>query len=382
MGLDPSPGFARRAPIYMGSISGQGGWEVCARCGEACPSLLQRVVPSYLERGVVCVCPECDKVLDLDERLARRLYPEWAVIIDTPPEERFKELFIAARVLFREKVKAEEKIVPTLAFAAEVSAGISARVRDKESVVSAPGAPSFRSEAVSWFTYRSGGARPIKVVDGVVLLERSLRVVVSNYARACWHGEFAADDLNRSWRALIDASLYRSPPAPEQVSRVYENTLSRGGFSREWLYDVPNIGFEFREGFLRITVEAQDQPIGYKLHMSTENRRKMPTENLRKETRFPHPNSVATLYKAIKGNDPTGGGYLLKNMIPACVAYYLRHFGRVKPNGEIHRLINTHVLCEKTLPEDGFTTSESSQLWRDVRKLTGKLVAESRAFYS
>jgi hypothetical protein len=40
VGLDPSPGFARLAPIYMGSISGQGGWEVCARCGEACPSLL------------------------------------------------------------------------------------------------------------------------------------------------------------------------------------------------------------------------------------------------------------------------------------------------------------------------------------------------------
>jgi hypothetical protein len=44
---------------------------------------------------------------------------------------------------------------------------------------------------------------------------------------------------------------------------------------------------------------------------------------------------------------------------------------------EIHDLLNRHVLREmwKTLPTEGYSSSEVTQLWRDVKKVEYRIIA-------
>jgi hypothetical protein len=64
-----------------------------------------------------------------------------------------------------------------------------------------------------------------------------------------------------------------------------------------------------------------------------------------------------------------GGPPTAANLVPACVAFYLREYGKIESRKEIHRLLNEHVLREtgKELPEEAYGSSETNQLWRDVR---------------
>ena len=63
-----------------------------------------------------------------------------------------------------------------------------------------------------------------------------------------------------------------------------------------------------------------------------------------------------------------GGSPAATNLVPACVAYYLREYGEIENRKEIHRLLNEHVLREtsKKLPDEAYGSSETNQLWRDV----------------
>ena len=103
--------------------------------------------------------------------------------------------------------------------------------------------------------------------------------------------------------------------------------------------------------------------------------------NFRAEaTPFPTPRIVQGFYEMLLGK-PSGDGFYkhlatrtrgpapsADNLIPACVAFYLRNSGKIQSRKEIHRLLNRHVLREthKVLPEEGYSSSETVQLWRDV----------------
>ena len=64
-----------------------------------------------------------------------------------------------------------------------------------------------------------------------------------------------------------------------------------------------------------------------------------------------------------RGGPPAAG-----NLVPACVAFYLRAYGEIENRKEIHGLLNEHVLREtgKELPEEAYGSSGTNQLWRDV----------------
>ena len=74
---------------------------------------------------------------------------------------------------------------------------------------------------------------------------------------------------------------------------------------------------------------------------------------------------------------------MLGTVIPACVAFCLTSYGKIKSRREVHRLLNKHVLREiwKSLPQEGYSSSYTNQLWRDVEKVGSRLLAASYPLY-
>ena len=278
-------------------------------------------------------------------------------------EERFDELFRAARVLLREGIDQEDRIIPTLAYAKYACEGgsyLSKRHRFEEL---AEGSEAWEREADT-FVSIYGSLRPVRVVDGILILER-LPVSV----------EIERDyDTKQAKEVLLFAYAHRRPAKPEHVGSLYERTLSAA--------DVPygessmgEMGFAVFHGHLMIYVTRMSNFILYP---------KAPGSGIpvREEAApFPAPRIVQGFYKMLLG-EPEGDGFYKDlatrtrgdapktyNLIPACVASCLRNSGKIQGRKEIHRLLNRHVLCEthKVLPEEGVTTSESNQLWRDVK---------------
>jgi hypothetical protein len=99
-----------------------------------------------------------------------------------PPEERFADLFKAARILLEMGISEEDQIYPTLAFANELGQGVEI-IEQKERLVSAwEDCSDIWADAVGAFSRRCPSIRPVEVVDGVVVLERvPMSVRIDNY---------------------------------------------------------------------------------------------------------------------------------------------------------------------------------------------------------
>jgi hypothetical protein len=156
-------------------LSEQEKTEHCASCGKPGANKL------VTEPDNVVLCDRCADRLRAGEAISYWLPTEEES--PPPPEERFAELFKAARVLLRESVTEEDQIYPTLALANELGQHVVDFVEEKERLVSAykNGAGSW-DEAVNWFSWEHASIRPVGVVDGVVILERiPVHVHVRNY---------------------------------------------------------------------------------------------------------------------------------------------------------------------------------------------------------
>ena len=157
------------------STSEQVGGERCASCGG--PATTRFVT----ELDDVPLCEGCS-----DHFLAGGAIvysPPTEEEPQPPPEERFAELFRAAQVLLKESVAEEDQIYPTLAFANELGQGLVDLIEEKERLVSAWGdASDSWAEVVDEFSWRHPSIRPVKVVDGAVILERvPVDVRIHNY---------------------------------------------------------------------------------------------------------------------------------------------------------------------------------------------------------
>ena len=66
-----------------------------------------------------------------------------------------------------------------------------------------------------------------------------------------------------------------------------------------------------------------------------------------------------------------GRSWSAGTLVPAWVAGDLRRYGKVQSRMEIHNLLNKIVLrgSWKSLPTDGYSSSEVNQPWRDVKKI-------------
>jgi hypothetical protein len=309
--------------------------------------------------------------------------PESAMI-----EERFCELFRAARLLLREGVTEEERIVPTLAFANDIRLMWSLAA-EKERLAAAWDDTGDWERAVEMFAWQHASIRPVEVSDGVLVLERlPVYVYVHDPVYVCdWDAEPNAGTQTRMLEDRdVVIAVYRHSrlPGPEGVAALYEATLSaiRVPYEESCETCAGSMRVEYREDHLLIIVEHGDKTL--------------PTRSrgaVRRKPVYPHPQRVGEHYGLLMGK-PSGSGFASRlaarkrghppepvNLIPACVTYHLRTC--IESRIEIHRILNEHVLCEtwKELPEDDCSSSQTNQLWRDVHKVEDRLLAASHPLH-
>lgn len=303
-------------------------------------------------------------------------------------EERFGELFDAARMLLRKKVTEEERTIPTLAFANDVQL-LWSLAAEKKRLLAANGDPKAWEREAEMFAWKHASLRPVQVVNGILLLERvPVYVYVHN---PVYVGEWEVKPTAREYaRVLWDTDVvlavypHPRPISPAYVADLYRKTLSAIGVSFETSRQsrVGSMREEHRENHLLIIVEHGDKtlPAG---HRGAGTRKPV----------FPHPDRIGYYYKSLMGKPSEGGfaSYLItrqrgpapepEGLISASVAFYLST--RVQGRKEIHKLINEHVLREswKRLPEGGYSSSETNQLWRDAEKFGKRLLAASHPLY-
>jgi len=305
----------------------------------------------------VPLCDEC-----VERWRSRGAISYWLPTEEIPPppaEERFDELFRAARMLLKEGAE-EDQIIPTLALANEIGQGVSHLVAARTRFV------KIREDREAWnneadkFVRRYGSLRPVRVVDRILILERlPVSVVVEDGPDD--------DDLQA---VTISVYAHRRLAKPEHVASFYEKTLTAAGIPHNE-QRTGHLSFDFHGRSLTITIrngsiaEWVNRPrFGYRVD----------------EVPFPHPRIAREFYRMLLGS-PSGDGFARHlatrtrggppaagNLVPACVAFYLRAYGEIANRKEIHGLLNEHVLREtgKELPEEAFGSSETNQLWRDV----------------
>ncbi len=354
----------------MGS-SEQENQDYCANCGKPTG---RRLVDNLYNSPI---CADCTDRFVSGQTIRTRPLVEKEEPLSI--EQRFGELFRAARVLFREGVDEETQIIPTLALANEIGQGAPDLIDAKERLVAAWEDPEAWEAEAKQFTREHASLRPVKAVEGILILEQ-LPVSVRVYNYPDKEGEPPE-------QVVVTVYPYRARTSPEGVAATYEKTLSEAGIPCEES-QRGFMGFEFsNEGYLLIGIERSDVSLAQKRARRTRRRQK---------SGFPHPLVVGEYYKMLLGT-PAGHGfarYLVTrkrgrdpdadNLVPACVAFYLREYGEMGSRKEIHRLLNEHLLRETwktSLPQQGYSTSGTTQLWRDVDKVKARLLAAAYALY-
>jgi hypothetical protein len=274
-----------------------------------------------------------------------------------PVEERFNELFTAARVLLKENAE-ENRIIPTLALANEIGQGRPHLITEKQRLLELGSDKQIWDEEANSFTRRYGGLRPVRVEQEILVLEKLPVFVAVGYAMVRKTPE----------EVVISVYPHRRLATFDEVTSRYEKVLSDAGVS----YGEPKTGslsFSFYGRTLELRVQPgtvverlnEPQGSGYRIDKAS----------------FPHPRLVGEFYNMLLSK--AGGGFRgelamrtagdppeAENLVPACVAFLLRTYG-LEGRKEIHQLLNKHVLCEigKEL-QLGYTDIATYTLWRRV----------------
>lgn len=352
------------------SLAEQEKTEHCASCGKPGANKL------VTELGGVVLCDSCADRIRTGETVGY-----WGPAEEEPsppPEERFGELFKAARVLLDHGIADEDVIYPTLAYASERGQGLWMFEEVAASLCAAEDRAQWGS-ACEQFLREHGGAVPMDTVDGVVILARpSVDGGV---------GMYPIPDMEIPEQVVLRILPYTTTPDFEYIASVYESILTN--------YDVAygmshagSIDFEFDLGALRVTTYANAKSGG-----------RVPREHAQavfgdgEKPEFLHPRLMAAFCQTLLGTGSGDGfGRLLADrkrgkspdpvrLIPACVAFYLKEYGGVG-RVEAHRLLKKHLPdCVADLPEAGYSNSAGNQLWRDAKKAGQKLLVLARALY-
>lgn len=291
-----------------------------------------------------------------------------------PPEEQFAELFKAARMLLNEGIRDEDLIIPTLAFAARntPSLGATSAVWRRFAKIGDTGQAEAWDREADAFVARHGSLRPLRLVAGVLLLER---LPVSVDVRQCY------PDPEHPRGVWIYAYLHKDVAKAKHVASLYERSLTAANIRHD--ADMGSLHFGFERGVLKIMVGR-----GFWLD---------PREGDREASRafaFPRPHFIAALYQALMG-DAVRGGFAkqlrvrksgpapsaAQRLILACVAHYLKSYRPMaKGRKNTLALLNDHILHvmgREPLPT-GYSTSETNQLWRDVNnKKIGRQIEDT-----
>jgi hypothetical protein len=156
------------------------------------------------------------------------------------PEDVFKELFGAARTLFKRSIAEEELIIPTLAFANRASglpelkalSGQFAKIGDSSAV---------REQLLNDFYQKFRGLTPVAVSDEVLIL-RSVPMFLNavRYSGTTVVKEVVIDVFMRSVK-------------PEEVAEHYERWLVEKGLTYE-RSSQGTLAWELSDAYLAMTV--------------------------------------------------------------------------------------------------------------------------------
>jgi len=280
-----------------------------------------------------------------------------------PPEVAFSELLRVARVLFANNVAEEERIIPTLAFANRASALSELKsLRDQFAKIEDNGA--VREQFSTDFYQRFRGLMPVAVSDEVLILRRvPMFLNAVTYSGATVVKEVVIDVFRRSVK-------------PEEVAERYERWL----VAENLAYDESDQGtfsWAFADAYLAMTVApGKELNEGQVARFPSSGRQLM----------FPPPQLVAELYRSLKGsvhrNRFRGLAYALEgrqsghptspnNLIPACVAWYLREPGGISNKHKLARLINQHLLAPCGEKEIGVTSDYA--IWKNIDKVANSI---------
>jgi hypothetical protein len=92
-------------------------------------------------------------------------------VIPPPAEERFDELFRAARMLL-EVNAGEDQIIPTLALANAIGQDVPHLIAARRRLLKLSEDRQAWNNEVDKFVRRYGSLRPVRVVDGILILEK------------------------------------------------------------------------------------------------------------------------------------------------------------------------------------------------------------------
>jgi hypothetical protein len=276
-----------------------------------------------------------------------------------PAEELFGEVFRAARVMLDENITDEELIIPTLAFANQAS-GLPELQAVKDSFAETADDHGRREEFLRDFRQRFKGLEPRCLSDGVLILEsKRLSPEVFRYPNTPILKEIEIDVFMRSVK-------------PQEVADCYKLELEQEGVP----YDESSEGsFVYR---------------GYPTHLSLVVG---PGKNLnadqvarlsstRRQLIFPPPELVRGFYDDLKGSvyretvrgfthvlggRQSGEAAKADNLIPACVAWYLRKQGGVADDHRLARLLNREILAKHGKQEIGVNSGQA--MWKGIDKV-------------
>jgi hypothetical protein len=343
------------------SDSSAGASELCSHCGER-PAVSQLVIGKIENTPL---CEECrDRLIEQwQEHNYLTYFPPASEEPRPLPQDVFRELFRAAKTLFKRGIAKEELIIPTLVFANRASALPKLKaIRDQFSRIEDTGI--LREQFSSDFYRRFKGLTPVIVSDEVLILGRlPIFLNAVKYAGTTVVKEIVIDVFMRSVK-------------PEQVAEHYRRWLNEEGLA----YDESSQGtfsWEFSNAHLAMTVgpgkELNEDQVS---RFSSSGRQLM----------FPPPQLVAELYSSLKGSVNSqrfrGFAYALEgrqsgpaaspdNLIPACVAWYLREPGGISDKHRLARLLNQHLLAPCGKREIGVTPDNA--IWKNIDKVADSI---------
>jgi hypothetical protein len=322
------------------------------------------------------LCEECAAVVSTRGSVGEPYVPP---LSDPPVEEKATELLKAARVLL-EKEAPEDQVFPTLAFAGyALGQGIEERFAEKDRLVNARGKPEAWETEVNRFVSRFPSARPVQIIDDVLILEQEpVTIHVVRYPHT---------DIPE----LVEIHVYqrRDHTESEEIARRYEQKLSAAGIPCDVGDRLLPMSAEPFEGRVIITVanHKHDTPPS---HAEALFRGEPP--------RFQHPEGVGAYCKLAIGSAREGSNGFARGLnrrggkrptsnkwlVLASVVLCLQDIAGIKDNEKIYRLLNECVYGKKMFFGDGTDTGVINTLWQyvDQRPASVKLplYAVARAF--
>jgi hypothetical protein len=222
-----------------------------------------------------------------------------------------------------------------------------------------------REEFLIDFYQRFRGLIPVAVSNEVLLLRR-----VPMFLNAVrYPGTTVVKEI------MID--VFMRSVTTDEVAEHYERWLVEEGLA----YDESSqgtFGWRGSDACVAMTVgSGKELNEGQVARMSLSGRQPV----------FPPPQLVAALYESLKGSVNSrrfrGFAYVLggrqsgpaaspDNLIPACVAWYLRETGGISDKHRLARLLNQHLLapCGKT---DIGVTSDNA-IWKNIDKVADSIM--------